>query len=69
MMMKLVTSESKQLSLELPNRPDRDHRNSADACVKSVASFQDAKTLAVRRQAVERVISAGIFNISKSRAK
>lgn len=34
-----------------------------------VASFVDAATLAVRRQAVARVKSAGIFSLQKSQSK
>lgn len=60
-MAKSSRAPSKQMPLVLPEV----ERNRPQPALRSVATFVDAKTLKIRRDAVERVASSGIFSLSK----
>lgn len=64
-MAKPANSNSSQLSLELSTehieKPSINHIKSSS----SVANFVDGQTREIRRQAIERVVSGGIFDVKK----
>ncbi len=54
-----------QLDLELPPRGSDDENNHSHA--PRVINFVDAQTLAVRKEAIERVRHLGVFHTSKDK--
>lgn len=55
--------QSSQLDLDLPQRRAND--DSGISTVARVVNFVDAQTLAVRKEAIERVRHLGVFQASK----
>jgi len=68
-MAKTLTRKPTQLSLEFAPRSKGDLGTTIEKRTSRVASFVDAKTLKVRREAKARVASAGIFSVSKQRVR
>lgn len=56
-------SDNGQLKLDLP--PDENEGGRIASVIAPVINFVDAKTLTIRREAIERVHNLGIFHFSK----